>query len=280
MPPTRKTKQVTISNTDPESGIFRKGEHKVVFAYKAHTACDIHGYVLGSTVTPGNDHDSIAFDSLYNIIHEKYDEIEAIAADSAYTTPWICKRMIEDNIMPAMPYKRPNNRKGYFRSHEYKYDEDKDSVICPNNKILKYSTTDKDGYRIYRNNPQECINCPCAEKCTRSKDRRKRIYRHVWVKYVEQTKEIMKTPYARSVYACRKETIERVFGDAKENHGMRYTPYRGIQRVTKWVTLKYACMNLKKIALRDWSMHLSDFILCLFSNYHRFLKFTLAVSVG
>lgn len=31
------------STTDPESGWFRKGEHKHVFAYAAETACDKHG---------------------------------------------------------------------------------------------------------------------------------------------------------------------------------------------------------------------------------------------
>ena len=30
-------------------------------------------------------------------------------------------------------------------------------------------------------------------------------------------------PEYRAIYEKRKETIERVFGDAKEKHGMRYT---------------------------------------------------------
>ncbi len=29
---------------------------------------------------------------------------------------------------------------------------------------------------------------------------------------------------------------------------MRYTPYRGLNQVTNWVRLKFAAMNLKKIA--------------------------------
>ena len=44
----------------------------------------------------------------------------------------------------------------------------------------------------------------------------------------------------------RKETIERVFADAKEKHAMRYTHHRGLARVSAWVRLKYAAMNLKK----------------------------------
>ena len=52
-------------------------------------------------------------------------------------------------------------------------------------------------------------------------------------------------------YAQRKETMERVFADAKEKHAMRYTHHRGLAAVTRWVRLKFAAMNLKagKLAL-------------------------------
>ncbi|MGI5983327.1 MAG: transposase, partial [Sakamotonia sp.] len=45
---------------------------------------------------------------------------------------------------------------------------------------------------------------------------------------------------------------ERVFADAKEKYGMRYTPYRGLKRVSMWVRLKFAAMNLKKLAIWRW----------------------------
>ena len=49
------------STSDPESGWFRKGEHKHVFAYAVETACDKHGWILGYTVHPGNEHYSRTF---------------------------------------------------------------------------------------------------------------------------------------------------------------------------------------------------------------------------
>jgi len=50
----------------------------------------------------------------------------------------------------------------------------------------------------------------------------------------------------RELYKKRKETIERVFADAKEKHAMRYTRYRGLAQVTNWVKLKFAAMNLRQ----------------------------------
>lgn len=40
-----KQKTVTESMTDPDSGVFQKGEHRKCFAYEAHTVCDRRGYM-------------------------------------------------------------------------------------------------------------------------------------------------------------------------------------------------------------------------------------------
>ncbi|MEY8317582.1 hypothetical protein AALB19_09760 [Oscillospiraceae bacterium 50-58] len=47
----KKQKTVTMSTTNPECGVFHKGEHKRCFAYETHTACD-NGYVTdtGNTI--------------------------------------------------------------------------------------------------------------------------------------------------------------------------------------------------------------------------------------
>ena len=50
------------------------------------------------------------------------------------------------------------------------------------------------------------------------------------------------------MYAQRKETVERLFGTAKENHGFRYTQMIGKARMEMKVGLTFACMNLKKLA--------------------------------
>ena len=65
---------------------------------------------------------------------------------------------------------------------------------------------------------------------------------------MELAEDYRYTPEYKQIYERRKETIERVFADAKEKHGMRYTRLRGLQRVKLQVTLTFACMNLKKLA--------------------------------
>ena len=76
----------------------------------------------------------------------------------------------------------------------------------------------------------------------------KTVQRHIWKDYEELADDARYTPEYKDLYTKRKETIERVFANAKETHTMRYTFYRGLAQVSNWVRLKFATMNLKKLA--------------------------------
>ena len=81
----------------------------------------------------------------------------------------------------------------------------------------------------------------------------KTVQRHIWKDYEELDDDARYTPKYKDLYAKREETIERVFADAKEKHAMRYTHYRGLAQVSNWVKLKFAAMNLKKLAAWRWN---------------------------
>lgn len=148
-----------------------------------------------------------------------------------------------------MPYKRPMTKKGYFKKHEYVYDEYYDCYLCPNDQILKYSTTNREGYREYKSDPKICSHCSMRMQCTQSKNCTKVVTRHIWEPFREVAEDIRHTQWGKDLYKRRSETIERVFADAKEKHGMRYTHYRGLRKVQNYLTLLFACMNLKKLAM-------------------------------
>jgi len=114
--------------------------------------------------------------------------------------------------------------------------------------VLKYSTTNRDGYREYKSDPKICKNCPCQGQCTESKSCQKVVTRHVWEEYMELAEDVRHSPEGKEIYKLRKETIERVFADAKVKQGMRYTQYRGLARLKMQVLLTFSCMNLKKLA--------------------------------
>ena len=265
-------KEEKRSTVDPDCGWFHKGEHKEVFAYSIETACDKHGWVLGYTVNRGNLHDSRTFKGLYDKLDKT--EIEKIIADAGYKTPAIAKLLIDDGIEPVFPYKRPMTKDGFFKKHEYVYDEYYDCYICPNNKILKYSTTNREGYREYKSCGKECEKCPYLSQCTESRNHVKLVQRHIWEDYIEICEDIRHTGDNKELYDKRKETIERLFGSAKEFHGFRYTNMIGKARMEMKVGLTFACLNLKKLARILWKKNEENSTLSsLCSRFLVFLSF-------
>ena len=258
--------ETTVSTTDPDCGMFVKGEHERQFAYEAHTVCERHGFVLGVEVTAGNVHDSVAWDSVYDHLIENFPEVEAVAMDAGYKTPWIAKKICQDARIPVLPYTRSHTRKDGFKPWDYIYDAEQDQITCPVGCVLRHTTTDRDGHRVYRSTPKNCVNCPCREKCGANEKGQKLMQRHIWQEYIDEAEAIRKTELGQSIYAMRKQTIERVFADAKEKHAMRYTHQRGLTRVTQWVRLKFAAMNLKKLANWVWDTQFTS----LFSRAFNF----------
>lgn len=244
-PPSRNIKQ---SATDPECGLFHKGEHQKCFAYTTHVACDPNNFILSADVSAGNVHDSVMFDGLYNRVKEIFPGIRAVVVDAGYKTPWICKQIFDDERLAVTPYKRPMTKEGFFKKHEYVYDEYYDCVLCPNHQILAYSTTNRDGYQEYKSNPKICAACSLRNQCTESKNGQKVVIRHVWQDYLELAEDVRHTPQGQQLYSQRGQTIERVFADAKEKHFMRYTHLRGLAKLKMQVLLTFTCMNMKKLA--------------------------------
>ena len=94
--------------------------------------------------------------------------------------------------------------------------------------IMVYFTTKREGYREYKSREYLCKSYPTRRRCTENAKCEKTVLRHLWQDYVEMAEHVWYIPVYKELYRLRKEKIERVFADAKEKHGMRYTQYRGM----------------------------------------------------
>ena len=147
---------------------------------RKNTACDDSNFILGFNVTAGNVHDSVAFQDVFENVIEGYRyKILVTAVDAGYITPHIAKIILEAKILPSMPYKRLMTKEGFFRKFEFAYDEYNDFYICSYQKELKYSTTDRDGYKSYKSNPEDCCKCQFRDYCAKSKNNQKVTTRHI-----------------------------------------------------------------------------------------------------
>ena len=247
----KKFKHSKESTVDPDAGFYHKGEHEKQFAYSAGALCDKNCFIVEAYITSGNIHDSISFDGLFNNFKKNFlfETTDTICLDAGYNSPSVARTVLNSDKNILLPYTRPRTKDGFFKKREYVYDEENDCYLCPNDQVIPYATTNKDGYAEYKSDGKKCANCPFLGKCTASKNHVKTITRHVWSDFMEKAEDFRYQLGSREIYKKRKETIERCFGDGKENFGLRFTRYKGLERVKSNILLIFSCMNLKKLAL-------------------------------
>ena len=89
-------------------------------------------------------HDSQIFSDIFEEVSQRFPEVEAVVTDAGYKTHGICREIIESEKLPVMFYVI---KKGYFKKHEYGYNEYYDCFLCPKGQVLKYSATNREVYR-------------------------------------------------------------------------------------------------------------------------------------
>lgn len=241
--------ELTVSTTDEESGMFVKGEHERQFAYVDQVACDRHGWILGYEVHPGNIHDSKAFLPFFENKLMKY-EPEVCCCDAGYANAIIAHYVQENSCKLLVPYVRPKGKRTEFGKKAFEYYFEIDEYMCSNKKMLIPWNITKDGYIQYRIQKDECGNCPNKDKCIK-KDAFKTVTRHLYEDCMLLAREYRLSEEGKEIYKLRKETIERVFAEGKEYHGLRYTRYKGLKKNSNIRALFYACLNIKKLALLE-----------------------------
>ena len=247
-PPIKETK---ISRTDPDAGyMIRDGKPKGFF-YLDHRTVDGRCSIITDThVTPASLHDSIPYLGRLDRQRERFDlPVNAVGLDAGYYTAGIAQGLANREINGVIGYSRPPHRAGFLRKRDFLFDPEADAYRCPQDQMLPYRTTNRDGYREYRSNPAICRDCPLLTSCTTSADKAKIVTRHVWQDAKEQIDANRLSPWGKALYKRRKETVERSFADAKQLHGHRYARFRGLKGVVEQCLLAAAAQNIKKIAL-------------------------------
>ncbi|MFQ9473361.1 MAG: transposase [Oscillospiraceae bacterium] len=62
-----------------------------------------------------------------------------------------------------------------------------------------------------------CKDCPCRTVCGANESGQRILTTHIWQEYLDLVEHLRKTERGKELYAMRKETIERVFADAKKS---------------------------------------------------------------
>lgn len=133
------------------------------------------------------------------------------------------------------------------------YNEKDDYFVCPIGQKMylerRYKTSSKNGYEqeisIY--NAQDCQGCPMRGVCHKSKDDRRISVNHRLRKYNEKVRENLLSEQGIEYRKKRSMDPESVFGQIKQNKGLRRFSLRGLENVEKEFGMIAIAHNLKKL---------------------------------
>jgi IS5 family transposase len=233
-----------MSKTDPDSSyLARQGRR--IFSYKYHFTIDKKERVItATTVTPG----AITEDKVLEELLDKQPvKISEVCADSQYGTGDNYAMCWKRDIVPTFPRRSRHLNRKILSPDLFKYDEEKDVVICPSGNTLRRVTYDKRNRRWhYRARGSTCRSCPLKSECS-PRTKYRSIVRHVDQKYIEKSLCWLKTPGAEISIKERPCYAEWAIAEAKNLHGLSKTQYRGLEKVTIQGLMTAAVQNIRRL---------------------------------
>lgn len=249
-----KTKSVTKSITDPDSGLLNRPGKPNAFCYLNHQTTDAeNGIITDVFVTPANVNDcSPHTERLEHQIDKFGFETESVCADAGYDNAEVYDAMLKRNIKTYIPRRQKPvvncNYEEEFNPGNFQYDSNKNVYICPAGKELHYrSYLKQKGYKRYVAKKKDCMSCPYKEQCIGKSNNPRKIERNMHEEARrEQAKNNGTTEYYEAM-RLRKIWCEGNFSHQKERHNLKRTFKRGIEKITEQCLLSACALNLKRL---------------------------------
>lgn len=242
---------VQTSLTDPESRFMKNGKGKIELSYNTQVTVDGKGFILSSDVCI----EATDTEQLQPQVHQVKENIGPLpegiswSFDAGYFESTNIKFLSDHKIDGYIPDNEKREVNPYDKKH-FIYDVGQDEYICPEKKRLRFLGEHFDKQknktvRVYKG--ERCVGCKAQSNCTRNRDGTRYIKDFPYEAYRNAMRAKMKTQRAKELYALRSQTVEPVFGDIKENKGLRGFLMRGIESVKTEFNLVCIARNLRKI---------------------------------
>ena len=233
-----------MSLTDKDARFMLNKKGKVELSYNAQLVVDKNGFILSNDVV--NECDD-RHQLVPNINHVEQDfgllpKGTIVNADAGYDNGEALEELEArgfDLYVPGKNVDTQHDEKKKFAKANFKYDEEKDTYICPENQHLtnrgtNYYKPQNQWRTTYAISKRICDTCPNKITCCKKATSRS-IITVPGDKIAYRIKEKLRTPEGKAIYKIRKQTVECRFGDVKENKKFRSFLLRGLQRVkTEW----------------------------------------------
>ena len=249
-PPPKGGKQKAQSLTDPDAGQQNREGKPDGFHYSDHRTVDSkYNVIVNVHVEPANVNDTPPVPEILNEVKQRLGSLpDYMGVDAGYHNAPTAYLLFEKiGIQGVIGYRRHTHAAEHYGKYRFRYDSEFDMYICPEKQPLYWKTTTREGYRQYYSDRKKCQGCPRRKECFGSSTTRRMVERHVWQVALDDITAFTKTLNGKRIYGWRKQTIERSFAEAKENHGLRFARMLGIENMREQCFLTAAVQNMKRL---------------------------------
>jgi IS5 family transposase len=236
-------KDQLVSFADKDAGFGHKSIDKPFCGYKGHVSVDEgSGIVTSARTISGNrnegNHDEV--EAILNDDESKGLSHEAVAADSLYDS-FDNRTNIRKRKMRAFIPSRTRTRKNRIHIENFIYDEDNDTLICPEGHS-PISKTGQENGNLFIFSTRSCRSCPQISGCPRPNNDRVRVFLSNDHKLM-----LLDNVPARKEALLKRKMVESKFGEGKKWHNLHRARYRERWRVAIQVFMTFMVLNIKRM---------------------------------
>jgi len=258
-----------VNRVDTDARLMKKSDGKSIIGYNAQAAveCGEHGIIVAAELSQKATDESLLFEMAEKAEENCSEEFDTILADAGYITyetMEVAEHEGRKILGPDRQHdteKHGKEKKGDFAKSKFRYDAENDCYICPRNRRLEFRRMieTKNSPLIFEYYDRcVCAVCQFASVCLSKNS----TYRVIQRDYREPLRENLRKELDSNkgflMYGKRSQTVETLFGNVKQNKGVRQLYYRGDEKSdAEWKTI---CMgiNISKIVKflqgKDWEM--------------------------
>jgi transposase len=249
--------QNVVSLTDPESRFMENKKERIEPSYNLQITSDRDsGIIVANDVTQDcTDHHQLQ--PQVELTEETVGELPEdtkLGFDNGYFSGANLRYLEEKGLDGYIPdRKQAGEMKGNkpkmspFSKDSFEYDEDKDQFLCPNGEILgRKGDYEYNGKPVYAYYGASCGECPFRSDCA-GEGKKRVITSDGYEGERRRMAAKMRSDTGKAEYKKRKETVEWIFGNIKQNMKFREFLTRGLGSVRTEYNLVCSAHNLKII---------------------------------
>jgi hypothetical protein len=239
------------SITDPDARLARKWFTKSQLCHQINYLMDNKSRIILGVKAESPDK-SGEMDSAISLLRDLKFKFgifpESLGADKGYFAGKFLDKLKKEKVTAYIPFFKVHNpklKKNQFTIKDFKYDDENDEYICPENKRLHFSSYRKrNENKVFRAKVSDCQDCKNKAKCTSGKLRTLAV--SVNNKVVEEAIKMCNTKEYRRAMYYRKQ-IEALFGEAKTQMGLNQAKFRKRWNVSEQFLLTATAQNIKRL---------------------------------